>query len=137
MTERPSRRLNPSLAISIAALVVASSGGAFAAGSAINGRTIQNGTISLAKLAPSLQKQIQHPTISTVITTGSLFATCPSGYAATGGGYSAPGGQVVQSEPIPRNIFLPRPYLSHNGWVAVAPGNAPITVYALCAKVAG
>ena len=74
---------HPATAISIAALVVAISGGAFAAGSAINGRSIENGTVSVSKLAPSLRSEIA--TSARVTTYVGPLMTCPAGSALVGG----------------------------------------------------
>lgn len=50
---------SPSMIVALAALVLALTGGAYAA-SQINGRTIQNGTITELKLKPKVQNKLNH-----------------------------------------------------------------------------
>ena len=56
---KPLRRPSPSMVVAIAALVLAASGGAYAA-SQINGHSIQNGTITPAKLNKLAQNRLYH-----------------------------------------------------------------------------
>ncbi len=46
---------NPAMAVSIVALVVAVAGGAFAIGAVISGASLQNGSVTVNKLAPTAQ----------------------------------------------------------------------------------
>lgn len=95
-------------AIAITALVVACSGGAFAAGSA------------------------HAPTFQTVIRTGTDVATCPSGFNVTGGGYVADGKATptpIISTDAPTQIDP-----THVGWQATAQGSA-VRAYAICTRV--
>ena len=125
---------SPATAISIAALVVACSGGAFAAGHAIDGRSIQNGTVSLSKLAPSLRAEIRAaPKLQIVDTTSSERVTlCPRGYQSIGGGfiysgtYSSPSPTVIQSTP----------FGSNQGWESAQfGGDGSSQPVAVCARI--
>ena len=61
VVKRRLRWPSPSMIVAVAALVLAASGGAYAA-SQINGNSIQNGTIPANKLTPKVQTRIMHGT---------------------------------------------------------------------------
>jgi hypothetical protein len=100
------------VAISVTALVFAASGVGFAA-SSINGRSIQNGSISSAKLTRSLQNElINKPATSAVTyldvvsnpapvdpgTASTGWSLCPAGFTAIGGGAATTGDVVIMND---------------------------------------
>ena len=97
----------PSTAIAIAALLVACSGGAFAAGT---------------YHAPHLH--------TTTVSGDRGMATCPIGYKVTGGGFAydpkGPGATVTGSAPVYVDPW-------HQAWKVES--TPPVVTYAVCASV--
>ena len=88
----------PSFAVSIAALVVAAGGGAYAATTQITGRQIKDGTIAKADLTPSLRKIItQRPP------RGLPGLPGPAGLTGAAGGFDPAKVSYVLGAEVPAN----------------------------------
>lgn len=152
-------RISPAIAVSIVALVVASTGSAAAGtlvttkmlkNNSVTTQKVKNGTLGLADLAPSLRTAVQSPrvinntaVVNTRVITGpdvyapagevtSAIVACPAGTHPTGGGFFSSIAQTGLSMPAGTSVDP-----QGTGW-AVAVDNTSgtdvtINAYAICA----
>lgn len=102
------RRVRPSasLVISIAALVLAATGGGYAAGSHFSGASILKGTITKAKLSKPLRNEIDH--IAHVAFLGAKQGPAgPSGPAGPQGAQGPPGAGARFASGVPASAIIP------------------------------